>query len=249
MSQAAIAECLVEVVERAEALYQVRGLPGDDNTEPLRSTPYPHPPIPDEPAIARVRERLKQYGLHPFSIPPGVDVERWLQGGRILWDGHPDTRSGKMDAETRGLWAGLRYLLFREWTSPSAPSSASLGRRSAERRSTPGGDTRVQANLQTLLNHLAFGMALQDAVEAPRLVTHSHPDTFSPHAAHPGLVTLEERIGEATCDRLAARGHRIERLDDRTHWTGGVCAVRRDLATGELEAAADPRRWSRALGW
>ena len=114
---------------------------------------------------------------------------------------------------------------------------------------TPGGDTQIQANLQTLLNHLAFGMALQDAVEAPRLVTHSHPDTFSPHTAHPGLVTLEGRIGEATCDRLAARGHRIERLGDWTHWTGGVCAVRRNLATGELEAAADPRRWSRALGW
>ena len=114
---------------------------------------------------------------------------------------------------------------------------------------TPGGDTQIQANLQTLLNHLVFGMALQDAVEAPRLVTHSHPDTFSPHTAHPGLVTLEGRIGEATCDRLAARGHRIERLDDWTHWTGGVCAVRKDLATGELEAAADPRRWSRAMGW
>ena len=114
---------------------------------------------------------------------------------------------------------------------------------------TPGGDTQIQANLQTLLNHLVFGMALQDAVEAPRLVTHSHPDTFSPHTAHPGLVTLEGRIGEAACDRLAARGHRVERLDDWTHWTGGVCAVRKDLTTGELEAAADPRRWSRAMGW
>ena len=114
---------------------------------------------------------------------------------------------------------------------------------------TPGGDTQTQANLQVLLNHLVFGMALQDAVEAPRLVTHSHPDTFSPHTAHPGLLTLEGRIGETTCDRLAARGHRVERLDDWTHWTGGVCAVRQDLATGEIEAAADPRRWSRAMGW
>ena len=114
---------------------------------------------------------------------------------------------------------------------------------------TPGGDTQIQANLQVLLNHLVFGMALQDAVEAPRLVTHSHPDTFSPHTAHPGLLTLEGRIGETTCDRLAARGHRVERLDDWTHWTGGVCAIRQDLATGELEAAADPRRWSRAMGW
>ena len=114
---------------------------------------------------------------------------------------------------------------------------------------TPGGDTQIQANLQSLLNHLAFGMDLQDAVEAPRLVTHSHPDTFAPHTARPGLVTLEGRIDASTCDRLAARGHRIERLDDWTHWTGGVCAVRKDLGTGEIEAAADPRRWSRAMGW
>ena len=114
---------------------------------------------------------------------------------------------------------------------------------------TPGGDTQIQANLQMLLNHLAFGMDLQDAVEAPRLVTHSHPDSFAPHAAHPGLVTLEGRIDEATSDRLDARGHRIERLDDWSHWTGGVCAVRKDLETGAIEGAADPRRMSRALGW
>ena len=114
---------------------------------------------------------------------------------------------------------------------------------------TPGGDTQIQANLQTLLNHLAFGMELQDAVEAPRLVTHSHPDSFAPHAAHPGLVTLEGRIDEATSDRLAARGHRVEHLDDWSHWTGGVCAVRKDLETGEIEGAADPRRMSRAMGW
>ena len=114
---------------------------------------------------------------------------------------------------------------------------------------TPGGDTQIQANLQTLLNHLAFGMDLQDAVEAPRLVTHSHPDSFAPYAAHPGLVTLEGRIDEATGGRLAARGHRVERLDDWSHWTGGVCAVRKDLETGAIEGAADPRRMSRALGW
>ena len=114
---------------------------------------------------------------------------------------------------------------------------------------TPGGDTQIQANLQTLLGHLVFGLGLQDAVEAPRLVTHSHPDSFAPHAARPGLVTLEGRIDEATSDALAARGHRIERLDDWSHWTGGVCAVRKDLETGEIEGAADPRRMSRALGW
>jgi hypothetical protein len=41
----------------------------------------------------------------------------------------------------------------------------------------------------------------------------------------------------------------VERLADWTHWMGGVCAVRKDLVTGEIEGAADPRRWSRAMGW
>ncbi len=114
---------------------------------------------------------------------------------------------------------------------------------------TPGGDTQIQANLQTLLGHLAFGLGLQDAVEAPRLVTHSHPDSFAPNAARPGLVTLEGRFDDAAGDALAARGHRVERLSDWSHWTGGVCAVRKDLETGAIEGAADPRRMSRALGW
>ena len=94
---------------RAEALYEVRGRLGEDPTEPPHSTPYPHPPVPDEPAIADVRERLRRQGLHPFSLPLGVDVERWLEGGRTPWDGHPDTRSGKMDAETCALAAALAH--------------------------------------------------------------------------------------------------------------------------------------------
>ena len=56
-----------------------------------------------------MRERLKQQGLHPFSLPLGVDIDRWLEGGLTPWDGHPDTRSGKMDAETCALSAALAH--------------------------------------------------------------------------------------------------------------------------------------------
>jgi len=56
-----------------------------------------------------VRERLKRQGLHPFSLPLGVDIDHWLAGGRTPWDGHPDTRSGKMDAETCALSAALAH--------------------------------------------------------------------------------------------------------------------------------------------
>ncbi|MCB1516502.1 MAG: GMC family oxidoreductase [Hyphomicrobiaceae bacterium] len=92
---------------RAEQLYQARGSIGDDATEPRHSQPYPHPPVPDEPAIARVRERLKSAGLHPASLPLGVDIDRWLQRAQTPFDAFPDARTGKMDAETCGLAAAL----------------------------------------------------------------------------------------------------------------------------------------------
>jgi choline dehydrogenase-like flavoprotein len=93
----------------AEALYQTRGTSGEDPTEPPHSTPYPFPPVPDEPAIAAVRERLKRVGLHPFSLPLGVDIDKWLKRGKTPWDAFPDTNTGKMDAETCGLAAALKY--------------------------------------------------------------------------------------------------------------------------------------------
>lgn len=93
---------------KAEALYQVRGKAGDDPTEPARSTSYTHAPVPDEPDIAAARERLQAQGLKPFSLPLGVDLTRWLARGATPWDAYPDTRAGKMDAETCGLESALR---------------------------------------------------------------------------------------------------------------------------------------------
>lgn len=93
---------------RAEHLFQVHGTAGEDSVEPARSTPYPCPPVPDEPAIAKVRERLKAAGLHPFTLPLAVDIERWLAHGKTPWDAFPDTRSGKFDAETAALAKALR---------------------------------------------------------------------------------------------------------------------------------------------
>lgn len=94
---------------RAEALYQVRGRLGEDPTEPDHSAAYPFAAVPDEPAIAAVRERLRQAGMHPFSLPLGVDVERWLARAKTPWDAFPDTDTGKMDAETCGLKAALAH--------------------------------------------------------------------------------------------------------------------------------------------
>jgi choline dehydrogenase-like flavoprotein len=94
---------------RAEALYNVRGSLGEDPTEPEHSAPYSFPPVPDEPAIAAVRERLAKAGMHPFSLPLGVDIGRWLARAKTPWDAFPDAGTGKMDAESCGLKAALAY--------------------------------------------------------------------------------------------------------------------------------------------
>lgn len=94
---------------RAEELYQVRGTLGEDPTEPVHSQPYGLKPVADEPAISKVRARLKANGMHPFSLPLGVDIERWLAKGKTPWDAHPNSFDGKMDAETTALAAALKH--------------------------------------------------------------------------------------------------------------------------------------------
>jgi choline dehydrogenase-like flavoprotein len=94
---------------RAEQLFQVRGSLGDDPTEPSHSSSYPHPPVPDEPPIAAVRAKLKAQGLHPASLPLGVDIERWLRKAKTPWDAHPNSDDGKSDAETMALAAALKH--------------------------------------------------------------------------------------------------------------------------------------------
>lgn len=113
----------------------------------------------------------------------------------------------------------------------------------------PGGDTQPQGMLQVLLNHRVFGMGLQEAIEAPRFCTHSHPNSFEPHESRPGRLTAEGRIPEATTDALAALGHDVERLPELSIGVAGVCAIAADLRTGLLRGGADPRRSGRAMGW
>ncbi len=92
---------------RAETLFEVRGAAGLDPTEPPRSTPYPHPPVPDEPSIAWARERLRAQGLRPFPLPLAVDLGRWLARAPTPWDAYPDTTGAKKDAESAALARAL----------------------------------------------------------------------------------------------------------------------------------------------
>jgi gamma-glutamyltranspeptidase/glutathione hydrolase len=113
----------------------------------------------------------------------------------------------------------------------------------------PGGDLQPQGMLQVFLNHTVFGMNIQEAIDAPRFVTHSFPGSFEPHPYHPGRLDLEQGIGAAAGDALAALGHRVQWLPDLSIGTAGVCAIVADREAGTLHGGADPRRAARAMGW
>lgn len=95
--------------QKAEEMFGVHGDPAQDPTEPPHSGSYPFPPVPDEAPIADLRERLRQAGVLPASLPLGIDIERWLSRGQTPWDAFPDTTGAKSDAEAVGLAQALAH--------------------------------------------------------------------------------------------------------------------------------------------
>lgn len=115
---------------------------------------------------------------------------------------------------------------------------------------TPGGDAQIQSMLQYFLNIQVFGMDPQQAIEAPRFITYSHPDSFSPHGFYPARLCLEGRFPQSTGQALAAMGHDIQWWPDWMWKAGGMCAIDSDMTTGIHRAGADPRRAAAyAVGW
>ncbi|WP_207540345.1 gamma-glutamyltransferase family protein [Sabulicella rubraurantiaca] len=107
---------------------------------------------------------------------------------------------------------------------------------------TPGGDVQIQAMMQVAYNVFAFGMELQEAIEAPRVASYAAPSSFAPFEAHPGLLAAEARIPRAVRDELAARGHRMQEWPETSWLAGCVEAVLSLPGDGLVAAGADIRR-------
>jgi gamma-glutamyltranspeptidase / glutathione hydrolase len=119
------------------------------------------------------------------------------------------------------------------------PSLAFKGGRPWMTFGTMGGDNQGQWLLQFFLYRAAFGLGLQDAIEAPRLSTEHFPGFFAPHQGVPNRVRIEGRFGAKVIEELRRRGHDVDIAPD---WTEGfVSAAQLDQATGMIEAGCDPR--------
>jgi gamma-glutamyltranspeptidase/glutathione hydrolase len=149
-----------------------------------------------------------------------------------------------------GFCLGTRAQMFT--LTPGLPNSLAPGKRPRTTLSpglalrggqpylafgTPGGDQQDQWALSFFLNHVQFGMNLQEAIDAPAFHTRHFPSSFWPRESFPAAVDVEDRAGRGVIEGLRARGHEVT---VSPAWSlGRVSAVARD--GGMLYAAANPR--------
>jgi gamma-glutamyltranspeptidase / glutathione hydrolase len=102
---------------------------------------------------------------------------------------------------------------------------------------TPGGDQQDQWSLAFFLNHVLFGMNLQEAIDAPAFHTDHFPSSFYPRQSQPRSLAIENRAADDTIAALRGRGHDVS---VRAPWSlGRLSAV--SSSDGMLHAAANPR--------
>ena len=108
---------------------------------------------------------------------------------------------------------------------------------------TPGGDQQEQWQFAFLIRHLAQGMSMQEALDAPGFHTNHVVNSFYPRGAIAGSLVVESRFPADTLNDLRERGHDVTVVGD---WVEGrLCAVTAS-SNGERRAAVS-RRGGQAL--
>ena len=99
---------------KAEWLYQVRGLHGEDPSEGPWSEEYPWPPVSHAPLVQQIADHLDRAGYHPFHMPRGVMLDEANPPASLCircdtCDGYPCLVHAKADADV----IAVRPLLSR----------------------------------------------------------------------------------------------------------------------------------------
>lgn len=163
--------------------------------------------------------------------------------------------SGVITADTGVLFSDeMRHLHL----DPNDPSRLEPGKRSRSNQSplivlkdgkpfmtigTPGSNGIWQRIVQVIVNIVDFGMDVQTAITAPRMIYGGRAETgteFKP------VFKVEDRIPMATLNALRAKGYEVISVKDDDGRVNGIVI---DPVTGFRLGAADPREMGYALGW
>ena len=108
-----------------------------------------------------------------------------------------------------------------------------------------GGAAQPQMHVQVLVNILDFGMNLQEAGDAPRMLHTGSSQPTGEVMDDGGTVWLESGFSPRTVRRLRRRGHTV---DARNGGYGGYQAVGR-TAEGVYVGASESRKDGMAAGY
>ncbi|MFC4005604.1 gamma-glutamyltransferase family protein [Nonomuraea purpurea] len=222
------------------------------------------PRLPDFPAPGTASDAP---GLSGARSPQGVGEPTVGRDGTVKGDTcHIDVvdRFGNMVSATPsggwlqssptipalGFCLGTRAQMF--WLQEDLPASLRPGTRPRTTLSpsfalrdgrpwlafgTPGGDQQDQWSLNFFLAVVHGRLNLQEAIDAPMFHSEHFPSSFFPRGSRPGVMHVEDRLGQDVVAELRRRGHEVE---VQGPWTlGRLSAVARDGAF--LKAAANPR--------
>ena len=112
-----------------------------------------------------------------------------------------------------------------------------------------GGDIQDQITLQFFLNHVVFGMNVQEALDAPTVMTYHFPGSVFPRGAEIGSAILENRFDDAVKDAMRERGH-VVRCFGQPQARYKMLAIRRDRERGILQGGVcSTGEHAYGMGW
>ncbi|GGA64922.1 gamma-glutamyltransferase [Neiella marina] len=109
-----------------------------------------------------------------------------------------------------------------------------------------GGATQPQAHAQIVINLVDFGMNLQEAGDAPRILHTGSSQPTGEEMLDGGVLSLEEGFSFMTRRQLLKRGHVLQQNSGSF---GGYQAILRDLKTGVYYGASESRKDGQAAGY
>ncbi|KPV97887.1 putative gamma-glutamyltransferase YwrD [Pseudoalteromonas sp. P1-9] len=109
-----------------------------------------------------------------------------------------------------------------------------------------GGATQPQMHAQILINMIDFGMNLQEAGDAPRILHTGSSQPTGEVMANGGYVSLEAGFSEKTKRELVKKGHTLQHAVGPY---GGYQAIMKRLSNGVYVGASETRKDGMAAGY
>jgi gamma-glutamyltranspeptidase/glutathione hydrolase len=156
------------------------------------------------------------------------------------------TRAQMFDVDT--LESPRAWIPGKRPTTPSSPTLVLKDGKPFCILGAPGGDDQDQVTLQSFLNLVVFGMEVQSAIDAPKVVTRHLPSLSYPHSSVKAGMNASPGIRAEVLRELEARGHKVTVL--KFPFTDATTMIMYNAVSGVMSGGASPARDKQyVIGW